>query len=58
MEQIVVFEGGGEIASTKCAKEMLMLDDVDNSMFLKNVFETMYLELPESKAIKKQKTEV
>ena len=31
------------------AKEMIMVDDVDNKEFLKKLFDAMYLELPQPK---------
>lgn len=36
------------------AKEMLLVDDVENKEFLKNLFEAMYDELPVLKRKKKQ----
>ena len=36
------------------AKEMLLVDDVENKEFLKNLFEAMYNELPVLKRKKKQ----
>ena len=36
------------------AKDMLLVEDVDNRTFLKELFEAMWLELPEPKSKKKR----